>query len=108
VFFSGHQLTLTTYVAYFAYGLKTIRYFSPPPTLLSIFLGPGLLPRNRFVCPCADDHKVVIFVACQSDIYFQFLENLKNKVTEMLKWIPQDVKKIQQYSVAVAIYHLLY
>ena len=69
---------LTTYMVYLACGLKTI-YFSPPPTLLSVFLGPGLLPCNRFVCPCAD-HKIVIFVPCQSDIYFHFLQNLRIKL----------------------------
>jgi hypothetical protein len=55
-------------------------FFPPPLTLLSICLGPGLLPCDMFVCPRAYDHKIVIFVPCQSDIYFRFLENLRIKL----------------------------
>ena len=53
-----------------AYGLKMVRYFSPPPTLLSIFLGPGLLPCDRFVCPFADDHKICDFCAMSERYLF--------------------------------------
>jgi hypothetical protein len=36
--------------------------------------------RDSFVCPFADDRKTMIFVSCQSDIYFQFLEKYQIKL----------------------------